>query len=72
MVDPLFVDVRINDYRLQSNSPAKDVGVNIGLSKDSVGTPVPQGTGVDIGAFEYKEDKTPLKAPTGLYISIKI
>ena len=49
--DPLFVS--LSNLHLHVDSPAKDAGVDVGLTRDYDGTPVPQGPGVDIGAFEY-------------------
>jgi hypothetical protein len=51
------------DYKLASNSPAIDAGTNVGLSMDYLGTTIPVGTGVDIGAYEFD-----LKAPPNLRI----
>ncbi|OGK04331.1 MAG: hypothetical protein A2350_12495 [Candidatus Raymondbacteria bacterium RifOxyB12_full_50_8] len=50
---------RINDdYSLKPGSPAIDAGADLSsevlaLAKDLVGTPRPQGSGWDIGAYEY-------------------
>jgi len=68
--DPRFVNTGDNEGHLQATSPCIDAGTEIGLSQDYTGTPVPQGSGVDIGAFEYyEEDPNPPPAPpTGLRI----
>ena len=58
--DPKLIDVNNYNFRLLSNSPCIDAGINIGLTTDYDGSPVPQGPGVDIGAFEYY-DITPPK-----------
>ena len=50
--DPKFVST--SDFHLQSTSPCIDAGTTVGLNEDIKGTPVPQGKGPDIGAFEYK------------------
>ncbi len=42
----------VSDIRLSSNSPCIDAGENLGLNVDITGGPVPQGDGVDIGAYE--------------------
>ena len=60
--DPLFVDRTNADYRLQPNSPAKDAGIPIQgweNAKDKDGFPRPQGSGWDIGAYEYKRGPRP-------------
>ena len=51
--NPLFVNVNVGDYRLQSGSPCINAGRNVGLSVDYNGTTVPRGSAPDIGAFEY-------------------
>jgi hypothetical protein len=42
-----------NDFHLRSGSPAIDAGANLGYALDFDGRSVPQGGGVDIGAFEF-------------------
>ena len=49
--NPLFNSP--TDFHLQKGSPAIDKGINVGLTSDYAGTPVPQGTAPDIGAYEY-------------------
>jgi hypothetical protein len=51
--NPLFVNAASMDYHLQSTSPAKDAGVDVGVAMDRDGNVRPQGTGYDIGAYEY-------------------
>jgi hypothetical protein len=53
--DPQFVDAASGDYRLQASSPLRDIGVEDPLSApvDLVGSPRKDGTGVDLGAYEY-------------------
>lgn len=58
--NPLFVGESMpssdpNDYKLQLSSRAIDAGLKIVLSNDFAGTNRPQGSGHDIGAFEYKK-----------------
>jgi hypothetical protein len=42
------------DFELTSNSPAIDAGIDVGLSYDFAGKPVPQNNFVDMGALEYR------------------
>jgi hypothetical protein len=52
--DPLFVNGASGNYHLQTTSPARDNGSADGApTKDFDGTSRPQGSGIDIGAFEY-------------------
>ncbi|HEY6349374.1 MAG TPA: choice-of-anchor Q domain-containing protein [Candidatus Angelobacter sp.] len=64
--DPLFMNLSINNYQLQSGSPAIDAGITInsgntylnfmpwnGNPSDNNGVSRPQGTSYDIGAFEF-------------------
>jgi hypothetical protein len=50
--DPLFEAPGTN-FSLTLNSPAINAGLNTGRSEDFVGHAVPDGTAVDIGAFEF-------------------
>jgi hypothetical protein len=71
-VNPQFVNPSAKDYHLQSGSPAINSGTNVDLVNDYDGNPRPQGTGFDMGAFEYSGDTTltPTKSitftPTGI------
>jgi hypothetical protein len=52
--DPLFVNAAAANFQLQSNSPAIDQGSSTSApSKDYAGNSRPQGSGIDIGAYEY-------------------
>lgn len=67
--DPKFNDVTKGDFSLDLNSPAIDRGIDVGLSLDFNGSPVPQGDQVDIGAFEYTQFSK-LKSPINLRIVV--
>jgi PKD repeat protein len=63
--DPQFINLsgsfsRDSDFQLQSSSPAIDAGVNVGISQDRLGTPIPQGFAPDIGVYEYIFGSNPL------------
>jgi hypothetical protein len=54
--NPNFVNPLANDFRLQSTSPAIDKGSDLsteGILVDASGRSRPQGSGYDIGAYEY-------------------
>ena len=51
-VDPLMVNPSSFDFHLQTGSPCIGAGINLGLTKDYDGYPVPLSGAVDIGAFE--------------------
>jgi hypothetical protein len=52
--DPKFVDVSIGNFHLQAGSPAIDAGSSLNApSFDFDGARRPQGSGYDIGAYEY-------------------
>jgi hypothetical protein len=57
--DPKFVNLGSLDYHLQSASPAKDAGANVGVTVDHDGAIRPQGTGYDIGAYEFNSGAPP-------------
>lgn len=48
-INPLLT----SDFHLQSISPAKDAGLDVGLTTDFAGHSVPQNLLYDIGAYEY-------------------
>ncbi len=51
--DPVFVSTSIPDFHLQATSPCIDTGTDVGLTEDYEGRAIPQGTGFDMGAYEY-------------------
>jgi len=53
-VDPQFIDPANGNFRLKGTSPCIDKGTDAGLKADIDGNRVPQGKGVDIGAYEIK------------------
>ncbi len=63
-VNPGFLSS--SDYRLQPSSACIDVGSGVGLARDFAGTNVPNGTAVDIGAYEYTTNV--LQAPKALRV----
>jgi hypothetical protein len=59
-VDPKFVSAATGDFRLLPTSPAIGAGATLSsITSDIVGTAVPQGSGPDIGAYEYAAPSTP-------------
>ena len=58
--DPIMIDPANGDFKIQSNSPFIDAGVYVGLFQDYTRNTVPQGSGVDIGAYEYQGSISPL------------
>ena len=53
LADPLFVDIENKDFRLMTESPAIDNGVDLGYIKDFNNKTVPIGNAPDMGAFEF-------------------
>ena len=73
--NPFFVNPLAGVFHLQSGSPAIDSGsslVSSIVNKDFLGLSRPQGSGYDIGAFEYNEntpaDTAAPAAPRGLRV----
>ena len=52
VADPLFVDPDNGNFNLIPGSLAIDAGVDIGLTQDFEGNPIPLGSAPDIGAYE--------------------
>lgn len=67
-VDPVFANSSMNDFTLQSSSPAINTGVSVGISRDLIGNP--RDGSPDIGAFEYinSSDTASPSNPTGLSV----
>jgi hypothetical protein len=54
--DPLFVDAAAGDFRLARLSSSIDTGTAVGApARDITGATRPQGGGVDMGAYEFRE-----------------
>jgi len=54
-IEPLFKDPDSGNLALQSCSPCIDAGIDVNLTQDFSGSPIPKGESVDIGAFEYQK-----------------
>jgi hypothetical protein len=53
--DPQFVDAPAKNFRLQSSSPAIDLGITLTqVPTDLAGTARPQKVAYDVGAYEYR------------------
>jgi hypothetical protein len=50
--DPLFANESAGDYHLEGGSPCVDSGAGVDVDVDLEGTPRPQGSGWDMGAYE--------------------
>ncbi len=55
--EPDWVDAAGGNYHLQEGSVGIDTGVNVGILDDFEGIYRPQGNRIDIGAFEYLQQK---------------
>ena len=62
--NPQFVNPSGNDFHLVASSPAVDKGTNVGVTDDYDGTPRPQGSGYDIGVYEYSSGFGTILTPT--------
>jgi hypothetical protein len=66
--DPLFTNASNGNFHLQSGSPVINAGTTVPLvTTDVEGTPRPQGSAYDIGAYEYRGAST-LSPPTGVRV----
>jgi hypothetical protein len=72
--DVKFTNYAGKNFTLQSDSPAKNAGVDVGLTSDYAGNTVPSGANPDIGAYEFQEGVPVLVSPvdtsTGLAFPI--
>jgi parallel beta-helix repeat protein len=71
VTNPMFVNASGGNFQLQSGSPATDTGAAIAMvTTDIIGTPRPQQSGFDIGAYEYRSSQTTTapSAPGGVRI----
>ena len=50
--DPLVLDAANGFFQLKTGSPCLDTGTSVSLTTDYGGSPVPPGSGVDMGAYE--------------------
>ena len=51
--DPLFVNRDAGNYAIQRRSAAFDMGLDIGVERDFIGTVRPRAFGIDAGAYEH-------------------
>jgi len=58
--DPLFVDVFLHNFALESNSPAIEAGIYVGITADLIGEGVPYGNFPDIGVIEATMEINPI------------
>jgi len=67
--DPQFVNPGAGNFALSAGSPAIDAGTASSIAQtDFAGTVRPQGSAVDIGAFEYSSSATRPMAPQSVRI----
>ena len=81
-VDPQFVNRSGGDLHLNSTSPAKDAGLTVAQAnafvpnssqvRDKDGTPRPQGTAFDLGAYELAVGGTPTSTPPNAPGSVSV
>ena len=64
--DPMFVDKSVGNFHLQPESPAIDIGTNLGYTLDFDNNPVPAGYGTDMGAYEDQSAPSITPTPTSL------
>ncbi len=66
--DPQFLNTIAGgeNFRLQPTSPCTNAGIDVGLTRDYVGTTVPRGAAPDVGAYEHAGLVIPLVLPLNL------
>jgi IPT/TIG domain len=69
--DPLLANLALLDFHLTSGSPAKDTGVNTGITHDFDGNPRPSGAAYDVGAYEFTTAVARPNPPTNLAVSVQ-
>lgn len=52
-LNPVFQNIATNNFKLQSSSSVINMGTNVSLTSDYISTSVPQGSSVDMGAYEF-------------------
>jgi hypothetical protein len=76
-VNPMFLDILLSalNLHLQTGSPLIDAGTTVaGLTMDHDGVSRPQGSGTDIGAYEYfsgGSTVTKPNPPTNLKVTVQ-
>ncbi|NLV37382.1 MAG: DUF1565 domain-containing protein [Clostridiaceae bacterium] len=58
--DPLFIDFNNDDFSIHPNSPAIDKGIMVDMAHDFARKPRPNGSGLDIGPFEFQGSALPV------------
>lgn len=51
--NPMFIDSESLDFHTREDSDCIDAGIDMGMQYDLDGKPVPQGSAVDIGVYEF-------------------
>jgi len=68
--NPLFVSPGAGNYQPGSGSPATGRGINVGLTSDLAGNPVPSSSGINIGAYNNTNVGKGPNPPTNLKIVV--